>query len=279
MNRLYTAIGTTKQSVHQRLDRKLRKLEVFNTLEPLIAEIRLEHPTMSLRRIYNLINPPYVGRDAFEQHFKEDYAVVKEKNFRRTTDSSGVKRFDNLVKEIELTGINQVWVSDITYYDLQGRFYYLTFIMDLYSRRIIGYSASRSLLTEDTTIPALKMAINNRGILDLAKTIIHSDGGGQYYSKIFLSLTNKIGLRNSMCKEVYENPHAERINGTIKNDYLRYYKPKDFGQLKDMLRRAVDNYNNGKPHRSLDEVTPVNFEQNIFNLKQTNNSLKMVNVI
>lgn len=279
MNRVYAAIGTTKQAVHQRLDRRLRKLEVTATLEPLIAEIREEHPKMSLRRIYGLLNPPFIGRDAFEEHFKEDYAVVKERNFRRTTDSSGVKRFDNLVKDFELTGINQVWVSDITYYELQGRFYYLTFIMDLYSRKIIGYSASRSLLTEDTTIPALQMAANNRGITDLAKTIIHSDGGGQYYSKTFLSLTKQIGLRNSMCKEVYENPHAERINGTIKNDYIKCYGPADFNHLKEMLKRAVNNYNNGKPHQSLNEVTPAYFEQNIYNLKQLNNSLKTVNVI
>lgn len=279
MNRIYAAIGTTKQSVHQRLDRKLRKLEVTATLEPLIAEIREEHPTMSLRRIYGILSPPFIGRDAFEQHFKEDYAVVKERNFKRTTDSSGVKRFDNLIRDFELTCINQVWVSDITYYELQGKFYYLTFMMDLYSRRIIGYSASRSLLTEDTTIPALQMAVNNRGIMDLSKTIIHSDSGGQYYSKTFISLTGKIGLRNSMCKEVYENPHAERINGIIKNNYLKCYRPEDFNQLKQMLKRAVDNYNNGKPHRSLDEVTPVFFEQNKSNLKQVNNRLKMVNAI
>lgn len=279
MNRVYAAMGVTKQAVHQRLDRKLRKLEVVATLEPLIGQIRQEHPRMSLRRIYGLLKPPFIGRDAFEEHFKEDYAVVKERNFRRTTDSSGVKRFDNLVKDFELTGVNQVWVSDITYYELQGKFYYLTFIMDLYSRRIIGYSASNSLLTEATTIPALQMAFNNRGITDLAKTIIHSDGGGQYYSKSFLSLTNKIGLRNSMCKEVYENSHAERINGTIKNDYLKYYMPNDFNQLKVMLKRAVDNYNTGKPHRSLNEVTPAYFEQNINNLKQLNYSYKTVNVI
>src|SRR5690606_19883784 len=113
-----------------------------------------------------------------------------------------------LVTGRELTGVNQVWVSDITYYEMNCKFYYLTFIMDQYSRRIIGYSASHTLRTEDTTVAALKMALGRLKGDQGVRPIIHSDGGGQYYSKEFLSLTNGC-LRNSMCKNVYGNPHAE----------------------------------------------------------------------
>jgi putative transposase len=90
--------------------------------------------------------------------------------------------------------------------------------------------------------------------------IIHSDGGGQYYSRSFLSLTNG-RLTNSMGESAYENPHAERLNRTIKNNYLKGYQPKDFDQLKKQLARAVEKYNESKPHEALNGMTPNQFEK------------------
>jgi putative transposase len=157
-----------------------------------------------------------------------------------------------------LDGVNQVWVSDITYYDLNNQFYYLTFVMDQYSRKIKGFHASRYLSTEHTTIPALKMAM--KYLHTGQKPIIHSDGGGQYYSKAFLHLTEN-RFSNSMGESAYENPHAERLNRTIKNSYLKHYQPKDFQQLAKQLARAVEMYNDGKPHDALAGLTPKEFEK------------------
>jgi transposase InsO family protein len=145
---------------------------------------------------------------------------------------------------------------------MNSKFYYLTFILDQYSRRIIGYSASRTLRTEDTTIPALRMALTRIRGDESIKPIIHSDGGGQYYSKEFLSLT-KGCLRNSMCEIVYENPHAERINGIIKNSYLKGYNPTSYDTLNKKLDKAVYMYNYEKPHSSIKHFTPVEFEQRL----------------
>lgn len=204
-----------------------------------------------------------MGRDRFFEFYgKYGFRIVPTKAFRRTTDSTGVIRFPNLIKDRELTDVDQVWVSDITYYEINGKFYYLTFIMDQYSRRIVGHSASTTLKTVGTTVPALRMALKRITADEGTKPIIHSDGGGQYYSKEFLGLTNK-RLRNSMCVNVYENPHAERINGTIKNDYLRGYDPLDFKGLKRSLDKAVYMYNNEKPHSSIHHFTPVQYEQHI----------------
>ena len=75
------------------------------------------------------------------------------------------------------------------------------------------------------------MALKKRNIQK--ELIIHSDGGGQYYCKKWLKLTEKNQIRNSMCESVYENAHAERINGIIKNDYLVGYGPENYSQLKD----------------------------------------------
>ena len=129
----------------------------------------------------------------------------------------------------------------------------------MYSRVIVGYSISRDLLTTSTTIPALQMALEKR---DAPKgLIIHSDGGGQYYCKEWLQLTTKYQIRNSMCESVYENPHAERINGIIKNDYLVCYGPQNYIEFIHMTTKAVMKYNSEKPHQSIGNISPYQFEK------------------
>jgi transposase InsO family protein len=265
MNRIYNAIGTSKQNVHQRLNRDLSQLEEKEQLIGIIRQVREDHPSMGFQALYRKLCPQTMGRDRFYVWYREQGLTIRpKKNWRRTTDSSGVIRFKNLIDQIELNSVNQVWVSDITYYDIGDKFYYLTFVMDQYSRKIKGFHASRSLRTEETTIPALKMAM--RYLTPGQKPIIHSDGGGQYYSKSFLELTQN-RLSNSMGESAYENPHAERLNGTIKNSYLRYYDPQSFEALQKQLIRAVEMYNDGKPHKGLNGLTPKQFETSIKSSK------------
>src|SRR5690606_1758486 len=125
-------------------------------------------------------------------------------------------------------------------------------------RYIVGYSASENLLTENTTIPALRMALGRRKVEP--GLILHSDGGGQYYCKEVRELTTHHQIRNSMGKTAYENPNAERVNGTIKNSYLRHYYPQNFRELKNELARAVRNYNK-RPHQSLNRISPKQFDK------------------
>ena len=259
MNAVFRAMGITKQAFHQRVDRMLLHLEEQQQMLPLIAQLREDHPGMAARGIYRLLRPQHIGRDRFEAFcFANGYKLERKRSFQRTTDSLGVIRFDNLLIEFELTGVNLVWVSDITYYRVGEKFYYLTFIMDLYSRRIVGFAVSESLMTEHTTLPALRMALKQRQ--PAPGLIFHSDGGGQYYCKEFLALTAEYKIRNSMCETAYENPHAERVNGTIKNYYLIYYHPQNFQQLKTMVKKAVDMYNLRKPHQFLNHLSPAAFE-------------------
>jgi len=261
MNQIYRAIGTSKQNVHQRLNRDLEQQDEKAQLIRIIDQVREDHPSMGVKPLYLKLSPRTMGRDKFYSWYREQGLTVRpKKNWRRTTDSSGVIRFDNLINQIELTGSNQVWVSDITYYEIGNKFYYLTFVMDQYSRKIKGFHASKSLRTEETTIPALRMAMKDLG--SDQRPIIHSDGGGQYYSKSFLELTQG-RLVNSMGKSAYENPHAERLNRTIKNSYLSFYKPVDFGQLQILLRKAIRMYNEDKPHEALKGLTPRQFEMKI----------------
>ena len=261
MKAVMNVVGISKQGFHQMLRRSHYREEERQQLLPLIEEIRTDHPRMSARDMYIKLQPLTMGRDQFERFcFASGYRVKRLRNYRITTNSQGVTRFPNQIKDKKLTGVNQIFVSDITYFEIGNRFYYLTFIMDLYNREIVGWSASDNLRTECTTLPALHRLIRERGRSNVKGAIIHSDGGGQYYCKEFKSLTNSLKMINSMTEEkVYENSHAERLNGVIKNNYLYPYGPKDLFSLRKLLDRAVLMYNTGKPHKALGKLTPKSY--------------------
>lgn len=262
------------------LKRRKYKLEEQEQLIPLINEIRRDHPRMSARDIYLKLQPSCMGRDQFERFCMDSgYRIKKLRNFRVTTNSLGVTRFPNMIKDIEVTRVNQVFVSDITYFDIGSATYYLTFIMDLYNREIVGWSASDNLRTESTTLPALYRVITERGRANLKGAIIHSDGGGQYYCKEFKTLTKELKMINSMTEEkVYENSHAERLNGIIKNNYLYPYGPTNMTSLRRLLDRAVLMYNTGKPHKALGKLTPSMFRSTIDNEDYSSSNLQLSTV-
>ena len=275
MNAVYRAIGTSKQNVHQRLNRAMRRWEQSAQLERVVDQIRRDHPAMGMKALYVKLKP-LMGRDAFFEWYRtHGFKLQSRRNWRRTTDSSGVIRFNNLTEGLKLTGVNQLWVSDITYYELKDTFCYLTFIMDQFSRKIKGYSVSTSLHTQRTTMPALRMALKHLAPGDLP--IFHSDGGGQYYSKSFLELT-KDKFRNSMGKTAYENPYAERLNRTIKNDYIRWYNPLNFKALQRSCKKAVKMYNLHKPHSAIKGYTPEHYEQLMTTNSNMNNRPETVNL-
>jgi transposase InsO family protein len=274
LNRLYRASGISKQGFHQYLARYKFVAEEQANLLLIILQIRIDHPTMCCRMMYFKIKPTSMGRDRFESFCRaKGFMVVRRRAGWVTTDSSGVKRFDNLLEGKELTDINQAWSSDITYYEVNGRYYYLTFILDEFSRRILGHQVSSRLLTEQTTLPALSRAIRVRKG-DIPKGLIfHSDGGGQYYDEEFLKLTADYDMENSMCEYAYQNPKAERINGIIKNNYLKHWSIKSLSKLTKSVDRAVSLYNQEKPHKSLDRFTPCEFEKRLAQLRSTNLNL------
>lgn len=267
LNKMYDSIGYSKQALHQYIGRSNRyKEEVFHLVE-LIRQIREDHPTMCCRAMYYKINPSYIGRDKFEALCRSfGFTAKRSKAKHKTTDSCGVVRFDNLLNDKILTNKDEAWSSDITYFEINGIFYYITFILDCYSRRILGYNVSSRLLTEHTTLPALQMAVKTRKGKIQPGIIFHSDGGGQYYADMFLKFTSYYMFRNSMCKHAYENGKAERVNGVIKNNYLKHRNINNLSDLVKEVDRAVNLYNEDKPHSSLHRMTPIEFENKLTNL-------------
>jgi transposase InsO family protein len=245
----------------------LKQEEEIVYLQTLIKDIREDHPTLSCRAMYYMINPVTIGRDKFESICKElGFAMERRRSRHITTDSTGVERFDNLLKGKVLTDINQAYSSDITYFQIKDSFYYITFVIDCFSRVILGHCVSGRLTTEQTSLPALKMALRNRKNEIPEGVIFHSDGGGQYYSKAFIELTTTYKFRNSMCEYSYDNGMVERLNGVIKNNYLKHLKIDSLSQLDKQVDRIVTLYNETRPHKSLKYKTPKQYENELLHL-------------
>ena len=201
----------------------------------LILQAREIHPAMGLRTIYNTYQPESIGRDAFiDIGLKYGFRTKIFKNQARTTFANPYSRHRNLLENKQLDNVNQLWTSDITYFEVDGQFFYIVFIMDVYSRLIIGYTVADNMKSINNVL-ALEMAFKKRKTTNFeGKLIHHSDRGGQYVSNQYVELLPKANIQISMCSQVYENAHIERVNGTIKNQYLihwngsplRYYNGK-----------------------------------------------------
>lgn len=243
----------------QRLKNQIEKRTIYIRIMEQIREI---HPGMGLRTMYEMLVPEGIGRDAFiALGLQEGFRLKAIEKQTRTTFSVKSNRYRNLLISKKFTDVNQLWSSDITYLFVLEKFYYLVLIMDVYSRRIIGYSIADNMRAENN-FEALKMALTLRGITDYQKQLIHhSDKGSQYISDIYTETLDDYGIEISMCDEVYENTHIERVNETIKNQYLNRMEIKNEKELKQKVAQVIRTYNEQRPHQSLSLMPPVKYEE------------------
>lgn len=237
------------------------RMEAINKL----LAARKIRPTAGCRYVYKLMHSEWpLGRDRTERLLLDmGYAVKRPKNKTRTTRPGG-KVYPNLILDLKINNINQVWQSDMTYFYTQdGIVSYLIFVTDVYSQRIVGHGAYLKYPAE-VFVDVLNRALRTRGSTNLKGLIHHSDRGSQYGSKIYSTALASRGILQSMCKYSWANPYAEKTNDLIKNGYLSFWKPKDHNQLKRLLSRAVHNENNLKIKDQLGGMTPSDYEAYIL---------------
>lgn len=257
---IYALLGTSRQAMSQYFRRQSGYLESVYSAECMLLSLRSNHGGLGLEKAYYMISPSGLGRDAFiAQMTLRGHALERKRSFTKTS-RSGDFRYPNLIKLLTIIGLNRVWQSDTTYYRLGGRFYYLTFIIDVYSRVIVGYCVSEDLRAA-ANVKALKMALHQRRGMELNELIFHSDGGSQYRYSEFVALLRKHVISSSMCRVALDNAYAEKINDVIKNEYLEHWEIKSFAQLKKCVKRAVNNYNEVRFHGQLPmRISPLGFE-------------------
>ena len=269
MKELYAHCGISKQGHYGALQR----IEAWQQKEELMVRLMLQireiHPGMGLRTMYEFYAPEGIGRDAFiSVGLRYGFRIKAFRNEVRTTFSSPYYRYPNLVGDVVVRGINQLWTSDLTYFRIGDRFAYIVFIMDVYSRLIVGYWVAQHMRAENN-LKALKRAFRKRKTTTFTHQLIHhSDCGGQYVSDLYTKALTRAKIRISMCQLVYENAHVERVNGTIKNQYLMHWNITTFRQLQKQLKRAVEAYNQQKPHGALNKMTPHAFEHSINQMEE-----------
>ncbi|MBL4577991.1 MAG: IS3 family transposase [Flavobacteriales bacterium] len=263
MKDLYQLTGISKQAHFKARTMQLKQQSIEEQAVMQGLRVRADHPAMGCRKIHQLLGEDApTGRDRFECFLLENgFRVRFPRNYVKTTRSLKDRYFNNLVSGKKLNGINQVWQSDIAYIHVGGRFYYLVFILDVYSRRILGYQVHSHMLAL-ANIKAFKQALRIRGADCLPELIHHSDRGSQYIDKDYLKLQRAYQVTPSMGKYCWENAYAERINGIIKNEYLLKRNLRSFDKLQKELRRSVTLYNEERPHNSLpNKLPPLSYEK------------------
>ncbi len=188
--------------------------------------------------------------------------AIQPKSYKpRTTESRhGLEYSPNLLLESdEPTGIDQLWVGDITYVPLAGSlFSYLATLMDRYSRRIVAWQLGQDM-TEDLVLGVLKMSIRARSPTD--GLIHHTDRGGQYAGSRYRAVLRRGKLRQSMSRagDCYDNAFMESCFGTIKTE-LEMTEYEDHGVALKEIRQYIAYYNLQRKHSAIGYVTPAQFE-------------------
>lgn len=262
MKMLHHITGISRQALHQHTDRYTQRFVEETLVCEQATAIRDRHPRMGCRTMHDLMEDIHIGRDRCEQVLLANgFGVKRSKNYFKTTDAQHVFHIPNLIKGLAIKAINELWQTDITYYHVpSGPVYYLVFIVDVYSRRIVGHCAHDHMRAEANLL-CLQRAFALRHGDDLSKLIHHSDRGSQFIDQRYRKALKEKGIRMSMCLTAHENAYCERINGTIKNAYLTDKTIITLTQLRRELDKAVKAYNEEKPHHSLPgRMSPVQFE-------------------
>ena len=267
MRQMYGLVKITKQAHLASVQRRTGQEDKFLLPGAVLKTERGKHPSMSLKKIYSKLKPDFTGRDAFVEYgMANGFEPIRKVGFHKTTHSGEGRACPNLLHNLIVYGINRLWASDITYFKIGNTWYCIVLIEDVYSRKILGWHASSRMFTE-ANMKAIQMALENRGVKDYHQSLFHhSDKGSQYRSLEYIGKLKEHGLLPSMGNCCYDNAFMESTNGILKNEYLKHRPVHNLNDLRKFLEQDVHLYNNGRPHGSLNLMTPDDFERYICNI-------------
>lgn len=256
--------GKTRQGydkVHKvQVDRAYREKKVLNS----VNEIRDIDPGIGGYKLWlmahDMFDEEWVpGRDSFYAILRQRDLVLPKPKPRTTTNSNHrYHKYKNLIKDFKPKMSNELWVSDITYIDLDGDCCYLHLVTDAYSHKIVGWCLAESLAAM-FTLEALRIAIKQAGKDDLTGLIHHSGRGTQYCCNAYVELLYRHNITISMTEDYKptDNGIAERVNGIIKTELI--YKVRQFKNIKEAkakIKEFIEFYNERRPHMSIGYQTP-----------------------
>jgi len=272
---LCSLFGKSRQAMYDNLQRKEETQMQGILVLSLVKEIRANHKRMGTQKLHEKLKEDFdlhhikMGRDKFHELLAEHGLLVRQHSFKPKTTNSNhpFKRYFNLVRDFIPNAPCQLWVSDITYIRTVFGFCYLSIITDCYSHKIVGWCLWPDL-TSKGVLNALEMAlVSNTNLKDL---IHHSDRGIQYCCHDYVRALQRNNISISMTEngDPYENALAERVNGILKMEYDLNQTFADYYQANEAVKRAVDLYNNDRPHLSIDMLTPAQAHNRTGELKK-----------
>ncbi len=200
---------------------------------------------------------------------RENGLAVRMKKFkpRTTVPDRSSQLFPDLAKGLSLTRINQLWVADITYVPLDDIFLYLALLMDVFSRKIVGWQLGRNIDTE-LCVEALKKAFASRKGMLLDGLIHHSDHGSQYLSHEYIARLRPMGIQSSTGETgvAYDNAFAEAVNKLVKYDEVYRSEYQSFEDAYIGIKKYVEVYNKKRLHSSIGYRPPDEFEKGLIKL-------------
>jgi len=265
--------GVTRQAYYQKSWQAIGVSIEEDLILNEVKEIRKRHGRMGTRKLYEkletfmLEHQIKMGRDGLFDLLSANHMLVRKRKRRIQTTQSfhWLRKYPNLIKDFTPVAPNQLWVSDITYWKIETGYVYISFITDAYSHKIVGFHVAETLESIET-IQALKMALLDflRSPKSHFELVHHSDRGVQYcyheYVKLLQDNTIKISMTES--GDPLENAIAERVNGIIKEEYLKDYKVKNIHEAKNILPLVVKLYNDERPHNSISNLMPSYVHEN-----------------
>jgi len=258
-------LGMSRQNYYtRRAFRKRRRVEEDLVVGLVKGERKLQ-PRLGVRKLRVLVKESLthagvkLGRDRFFEVMREHQLLLKPKRSEspRTTQSyHSLPVFTNLIKGVEYSHPNEVWVVDLTYIRTEEGFLFLALITDKVSRHIVGYHCSDSLESIGCQ-KALAMALKQ--LPEGRKVIHHSDRGCQYCCHEYVAMALKRGVIMSMTEVDHcaENAMAERMNGILKSEYNLDQRFKTKEQARKAVTQAIYLYGNRRPHGKLNNQFPA----------------------
>ena len=230
-----------------------------------IQAIAVEMPAYGYRRITHELRRQGVGvnhKRVLRLMREDNLLCLRTKGFVRTTDSAhDYVVYPNLLPELPVNGLDQLWGADITSVRLQQEFVYLAVLLDAYSRRCIGWALDRSLEAE-LALAALRMALATRPIRP--GLVHHSDRGVQYASHAYTNLLKEHGIRISMSRpgNPYDNAQLESFIKTLKYEEVYLFEYQNLAEARGRIGHFIEEvYNAKRLHSALGYRPPVEFER------------------
>ena len=263
--------GVTRQAYYQNSWKAIDVSIEEDLILKEVQKIRKNHQRMGTRKLYDklqifmLEHQIKMGRDSLFNLLSANNMLVRKRKRRITTTQSfhWLRKYPNLIRNFIPAAPNQLWVSDITYWKIEGGHVYISFITDAYSHKIVGCHVAETLESVET-IQALKMALSDLGSDSHYQLIHHSDRGVQYCHHKYVKLLQDNNVKISMTEngDPLENAIAERVNGIIKEEYLQDYTVRNIKEAKKALKFVVKLYNEERPHNSISNHVPNIVHQN-----------------